>query len=67
MGPGGLPCCLGPDGDTLLTWEGKALLGPQVGSSRTTVLGFSILVSQIAFSQFLPCAKVLLGEVSAAA
>jgi hypothetical protein len=32
-GPGGLPCCLGPDGDTLLTWEGKALLGPQVSVS----------------------------------
>lgn len=30
-GPGGLPCCLGPDGDSLLTWEGRALLGPQVG------------------------------------
>lgn len=41
-GPGGLPCCLGPDGDLLLTWEGKALLGPQVGLGAGNARGWGL-------------------------
>lgn len=33
LGPDGCPVSLAPDGKALLSWQGRPLLGPQVGST----------------------------------